>query len=63
MARDGLSGIEAERRLSAQEEQGIEAFAADRVMVTDGDLATTRKQAQQLYEELVEGRRGPRVEA
>ena len=62
MARDGLSSIEVERRLSAQEEQGIGAFAADRVMVTDGTPEATREQTQRLYEELVEGRRGPRVE-
>lgn len=55
MARDGLSRIEVERRLVAQEEQGIGEFAADRVVVTDGDLAATREQAQRLYEELVEG--------
>ncbi len=63
MARDGLSSVEVERRLSSQEEQGIGAFEADRMMITDGDLAATRGQAQRLYEELVEGKRGPRDEA
>ena len=53
MARDGLSSAEVQRRLVAQEEQGIGDFEADRVLVTDGDVAASREQAQRLYQELV----------
>lgn len=53
MARDGLSSAEVQRRMVAQEEQGIGDFEADRVLVTDGDVAASREQAQRLYQELV----------
>lgn len=57
--RDGLSREEAQDRLRAHEELGIEGHRADHVIVATGEAADTRVQAQQLWGRLVEegGRR------
>jgi dephospho-CoA kinase len=55
MARDGLDAAAAQARLDAQWPIGDKARLADRVIVTDGALADTTRQAGQLADWLAQG--------
>lgn len=61
MARDGISRADAERLVRLHEKLGIEDFAADYVLVTDGDERATRAAVQRLWTALVQdhGRASP----
>lgn len=55
IGRGGLSPEEAEQRVRAHEELGIEEHSADYVVMTNGDEEDTRRRARRLWQELADG--------